>query len=137
MLTEPKDGETARERAKRLEDAAALLDTLPGDKRREGRLFEARNEPDNAIKAYEEADRPKDVLRALRNERRWEDSMKLADREIRADLAWLVELDGLVAGRPNGQNRRLRNAERDRLERLLDRIQKRRPRKAAGSPANA
>ena len=56
VLTEPKDGKTAaRERAKRLEDAAALLDTLPGDKRRDGRLFEARNEPDNAVKAYEEA----------------------------------------------------------------------------------
>ena len=61
VLTEPKDGETARERAERLEDTAALLDTLPGDKRREGRLFEARNEPDNAIKTYAEADRPKDV----------------------------------------------------------------------------
>ena len=55
VLTEPKDGETARERAKRLKDTAALLDTRPGDKRRDGRLFEARNEPDNAVKAYEEA----------------------------------------------------------------------------------
>ena len=63
--------------------------------------------------------------------------MKLADGEIGADLARLVKLDALIAERPDGQNRRLRNGERDRLEQLLDRIQKRPPRKAAASAANA
>ena len=63
--------------------------------------------------------------------------MKLADGEIGTDLAWLVKLDALVAEPPDGQNRRLRNGERDRLERLLDRIQKGPPRRAAASAANA
>ena len=56
---------------------------------------------------------------------------------IGADLAWLVKLDTLVAERPDGHNRRLRNGERDRLERLLDKIRKHPPRKAAASAANA
>ena len=63
--------------------------------------------------------------------------MKLADGDIWADLARLVKLDALVADRADGQNRRLRNGEQDRLERLLDRIQKRPPRKGAASAANA
>ena len=136
LLADPKGDETARERGRRLEDAESLLRTLDGDKRRQGRLYEAKNEPDEAIRAYGAADRPKDVLRVLRNEGRWEDARKLADGEIEADLAWLVKLDALVAERPAGQNRRLRNGERNRLERLLDRIQRRPSRRAGAATAD-
>ena len=133
VLKTPAGTETARDRTNRLEDAASLLRTLENDRMRDGRLLEAKNEPDEAIKAYKEADRPKDVLRILRNEGRWEDGGKLASGEIKADLEWLIKLDALVAERPDNQNRRLRNGERDRLERLLDKIQKRPSRKTTAS----
>ena len=72
------------------------------------------------------------MLRLWRNAGAWERAVELADGEIRDDLRWLIELEALVARRPDQQNRRLRNGERDRLERLLDTVQKRRPRKAGG-----
>ena len=68
-----------------------------------------------------------------RNAGVWERAVELADGEIRDDLQWLLELEALVARRPGDQNRRLRNGERDRLERLVDTVQKRRPRKAVGN----
>ena len=67
----------------------------------------------------------------LRNSGAWERAVALADDEIRADLEWLIELQALVERRPQQQNRRLRNAERDRLEKLLDVVQKRPPRRTA------
>jgi len=82
---------------------------------------------------YEHANRPKDVLRVLRNAGAWERAVDLAEGEIRADLEWLLKLKTLVAERPPRQNRRLRNGERDRLEKLLDEIQKRPPRKTAAT----
>ena len=121
-----------QERETRLADAAALLRSLGPDKKREGRLLEADGQPDAAIKAYTDAGRPKDVLRILRNEGRWEQAEKLAVGETKADLQWLAGLDAYVSTRPEGQNRRLRNGERERLEKLLDTIQKRPPRKTAG-----
>ena len=68
-----------------------------------------------------------------RNAGVWERAVELADGEIRDDLQWLLDLEALVARRPGDQNRRLRNGERDRLERLVDTVQKRRPRKAVGN----
>ena len=88
--------------------------------------------PDHAVGAYERAGRSKDVLRVLRNPGRWERAVQLADGETRADLDWLLELKALVERRPPQQNRRLRNAERDRLEKPLDEIQKPPPRKSGG-----
>ena len=96
-----------------------------------GRLREAQERPEDAVKAYERAGRRKDVLRVLRNSGAWERAVALADDEIRADLEWLIELQALVERRPPQQNRRLRNAERDRLEKLLDVVQKRPSRRTA------
>ena len=53
--------------------------------------------------------------------------------EIRADLEWLLKLKTLVAERPPKQNRRLWNGEHDRLEKLLDEIQKSPPRRTAAT----
>ena len=119
-------------RRTRLGRAESVLETIAPDPVRLGRLREAQGRPDDAVGAYERAGRPKDVLRVLRNFGRWERAAELADGETRADLDWLLELKALVERRPPQQNRRLRNAERDRLEKLLDEIQKRPPRKSGG-----
>ena len=125
--------EPAAERRSRLRDAESLLDKIQPDPVRLGRLREAQGRPWEAAEAYERANRPKDVLRVLRNAGAWERAVELAEGEIRADLEWLLKLKTLVAERPPKQNRRLRNGERDRLEKLLDEIQKRPPRKTAAT----
>ncbi len=119
-------------RRTRLGRAESVLETIAPDPVRLGRLREAQGRPEDAVGAYESAGRSKDVLRVLRNFGRWERAAPLADGETRADLDWLLELKALVERRPPQQNRRLRNAERDRLEKLLDEIQKRPPRKSGG-----
>ena len=119
-------------RRTRLGRAESVLESIAPDLVRLGRLREAQGRPDDAVGAYERAGRPTDVLRVLRNSGRWERAAVLADGETRADLDWLLELKALVERRPPQQNRRLRNAERDRLEKLLDEIQKRPPRKSGG-----
>ena len=119
-------------RRTRLGRAESVLETIAPDPVRLGRLREGQGRPDDAVGAYEGAGRPKDVLRVLRNFGRWERAAELADGETRADLDWLLELKALVERRPPQQNRRLRNAERHRLEKLLDEIQKRPPRKSGG-----
>ena len=119
-------------RRTRLGRAESVLETIAPDPVRLGRLREAQGRPEDAVDAYESAGRSKDVLRVLRNFGRWERAAPLADGETRADLDWLLELKALVERRPPQQNRRLRNAERDRLEKLLDEIQKRPPRKSGG-----
>ena len=125
--------EPAAERRSRLRDAESLLDKIRPDPVRLGRLREAQERPWEAAEAYEHANRPRDVLRVLRNAGAWERAVELAEGEIRADLEWLLKLKTLVAERPPKQNRRLRNGERDRLEKLLDEIQKRPPRKTAAT----
>ena len=107
-----------------------MLETIAPDPVRLGRLREAQERPEDAVGAYETAGRQKDALRVLRNFGRWERAVELADGETQGDLDWLLELKALVERRPPQQNRRLRNGERDRLEKLLDEIQKRPPRKS-------
>ena len=102
------------------------------DPLRLGRLREAQERPKEAAAAYERASAHKEVLRVWRNAGDWERAVELAQGDIRADLDWLIELERLVERRPAQQNRRLRNGERDRLERLLDTVQKRPPRKRSG-----
>ena len=119
-------------RRKRRAQAEEVLQAISPDPLRLGRLREAQGRTEEAAAAYDQAGASKEVLRLWRNAGAWERAVELADREIRDDLRWLIELEALVARRPEQQNRRLRNGERDRLERLLDTVQKRRPRKAGG-----
>ena len=119
-------------RRKRRAQAEEVLHAISPDPLRLGRLREAQGRTEEAAAAYEQAGASSDVLRLWRNAGAWERAVELADGEIRDDLRWLIELEALVARRPDQQNRRLRNGERDRLERLLDTVQKRRPRKAGG-----
>ena len=133
VLSSGGQDEPTAERRSRLRDAESLLDKIQPDPVRLGRLREAQERPWEAAEAYEHANRPKDVLRVLRNAGAWERAVELAEGEIRADLEWLLKLKALVAERPPKQNRRLRNGERDRLEKLLDEIQKRPPRKTAAT----
>ena len=123
----------AAERRKRRAQAEAVLDAIAPDPLRLGQLREAQRRTADAAAAYDQAGAPKDVLRVWRNAGAWERAVELADGEIRGDLQWLIEFEALVARRPDQQNRRLRNGERDRLERLLDTVQKRRPRKPGGN----
>ena len=125
------DASAAERRWCRAQAEAVLAEIAP-DPLRLGRLREAQGRTEEAAAAYDQAGASKDVLRLWRNAGAWERAVELADGEIRDDLRWLIELEALVARRPDQQNRRLRNGERDRLERLLDTVQKRRPRKAAG-----
>ena len=122
--------EPRSDRRARLTRAELVLETIAPDPVRLGRLREAQERPEDAVGAYETAGRQKDALRVLRNFGRWERAVELADGETRADLDWLLELKALVERRPPQQNRRLRNGERDRLEKLLDEIQKRPSRKS-------
>ena len=120
-------------RRKRLGRAEALLATIAPDLPRLGRLREAQGRPEDAAAAYQRAGAHKDVLRIWRNAGAWERAVELAQGDIRADLDWLIELERLVDRRPAQQNKRLRNGERDRLEKLLDTVQKRPPRKRSGN----
>ena len=122
----------AATRRKHREQAGAVLDAIAPDPLRLGRLREAQGRTEGAAAAYDQAGAPKDVLRVWRNAGAWERAVELADSEIRGDLKWLLELEALVARRPGQQNKRLRNGERHRLERLLDTVQKRPPRKPGG-----
>ena len=122
--------EPRSDRRARLTRAELVLETIAPDPVRLGRLREAQERPEDAVGAYETAGRQKDALRVLRNFGRWERAVELADGETQGDLDWLLELKALVERRPPQQNRRLRNGERDRLEKLLDEIQKRPPRKS-------
>ena len=115
----------------RLARAEALLATVAPDPLRLGRLREAQERPEEAAAAYDDAGAHQDVLRVWRNAGAWERAVELAQGDIRADLDWLIELERLVDRRPAQQNKRLRNGERDRLEKLLDTVQKRPPRKRA------
>ena len=124
-------GESGPKRRERLGRAESVLEAMAPDLVRLGRLREVQQRPEDAVDAYERAGRPRDVLRVLRNSGAWERAVGLAEGDVRADLEWLLELKALVERRPPQQNRRLRNGERDRLETLLDEIQKRRPRKSA------
>ena len=119
-------------RRKQLGRAEALLGTIAPDLPRLGRLREEQRRPEEAAAAYERAGAHKDVLRVWRNAGAWERAVELAQGDIRADLDWLIELEGLIGRRPAQQNKRLRNGERDRLEKLLDTVQKRPPRKRGG-----
>ena len=119
-------------RRKRLGGVEALLATISPDLPRLGRLREEQRRPEEAAAAYERAGAHKDVLRVWRNAGAWERAVELAQGDIRADLDWLIELEGLIGRRPAQQNKRLRNGERDRLEKLLDTVQKRPPRKRSG-----
>lgn len=119
-------------RRKRLEKAEALLATITPDLLRLGRLREVQERPEEAAAAYERAGAHKETLRVWRNAGDWERAVELAQGDIRADLDWLIELEGLIGRRPAQQNKRLRNGERDRLEKLLDTVQKRPPRKRSG-----
>ena len=116
-------------RRDRLARAEALLATIAPDLLRLGRLREAQQRPEDAADAYERGGAHQDVLRIWRNAGAWERAVELAQGDIRADLDWLVELERLIERRPAQQNKRLRNGERDRLEKLLDTVQKRPPRK--------
>ncbi len=116
-------------RRKRLGQAEALLATIAPDLLRLGGLREAQERPEDAAAAYERAGARDDVLRVWRNAGVWERAVELAEGGVRTDLDWLIELERLVDRRPAQQNKRLRNGERDRLEKLLDLVQKRPPRK--------
>ena len=107
----------------------------PRNPLRLGRLREAQQRPEDAADAYERAGAHQDVLRVWRNAGAWERAVELAQGDIRADLDWLIELERLIERRPDQQNRRLRNGERDRLEKLLDTVQKRPPRKRSAKAA--
>ena len=120
-------------RRKRLGRAEALLATIAPDLPRLGRLREAQGRPEDAAAAYQRAGAHNDVLRIWRNAGAWERAVELAKGDVRADLDWLLELERLIDRRPAQQNKRLRNGERDRLEKLLDTVQKRPPRKRAGN----
>ena len=119
-------------RRKRLGGVEALLATISPDLPRLGRLREEQRRPEEAAAAYERAGAHKDVLRVWRNAGAWERAVELAQGDVRADLDWLIELEGLIGRRHAQQNMRLRNGERDRLEKLLDTVQKRPPRKRSG-----
>ena len=120
-------------RRKRLGGVEALLATISPDLPRLGRLREEQRRPEEAAAAYERAGAHKDVLRVWRNAGAWERAVELAQGDLRADLDWLIELESLIGRRPAQQNKRLRNGERDRLEKLLDTVQKRPPRKRSGN----
>ena len=127
-------GESRAARRARLEQAESVLEAIAPDLPRLGRLREAQERPADAAVAYERAGARKDVLRVWRNTGAWERAIELAEGEIRTDLDWLIEFETLVHRRPAQQNKRLRNGERERLEKLLDKIQKRPPRKHRGNP---
>ncbi len=124
--------ERPAERKKRLGSAESLLGAMPTDLRRLGRLREVQGRPGDAAEVYRQTSALRDELRVLRNAGLWERAAPLAEGDVQADLDWLLDLKKLVDRRPAGQNRRLREGERLRLEKLLDEVQKRPARKVAG-----
>lgn len=132
LLRPPDDySESNRERRERQGQAERLLRAIGPDLPRLGRLREAQGRLEDAADAYQRAGLEGDVLRLWRNTANWERALPLADEKTRTDLSWLLELETVVERRPDGQNRRLREAEKARLEKLLDKIQKRPARHAS------
>ena len=115
-----------KERRRMLEEAGAVLESLGDDPRREGRLHEAAGAPAEAVAAYTRAGALDDRMRVWRNEADWENARDEAEGEAGRDIRWLLMLEKFVETRPEGQNRRLRPAERKRLSQILNRIQRRR-----------
>ena len=132
LLKSGGEGETSAQRRQRLERAELLLEEVAPDLHRTGRLHDAHGRPVDAAGAYRQAGAHREALQVLRRAGLWEEAAPLAEGEVRDDLDWLLELERLVERRPGGQNRRLRDGECERLEKLLNQVQRRPPRKGAG-----
>ena len=103
--------------------AADLLEKIPPDMLRLGRLREAQRRPEEAADLYARANAPKEALRVWRTLGRWERATEFDEGDARADLEWLIELERLIESRPPQQNKRLYDGERERLKRLLGTIE--------------
>ena len=126
LLKAARTARGARERRARIDSAQLVLASLEDEPLREGRMHEIAGDPEAAVTAYRKANATADIIRVWRNAGAWEKALIEAEGEAESDLTWLLNLEALVDQRPRGQNRRLRKAERKRLSRVLDRIQKRR-----------
>ena len=96
-----------------------LSQIKPEDSFRLGQLQEAQGQPNDAAVAFERAHAMKDALRNWRTAGRWEKAIHLAAGDEKADLEWLMNIEGDIAAMPKGHATRLTERERDRLETLL------------------
>ena len=105
-------------------DAAdrVLQKVAPGDDGLLGQVREAQGRFEEAAKAFANAGRRKDTLRAWRRAGRWDRAADLATGRERDDLDWLVTLARTLAQRPQQLQQRLTPAERKRLESLASAI---------------
>ena len=126
LIQVAKDAENGRQRREHLDNAERILESLGKDALREGRLHETAGNLEQAVDAYTRAGAADDRMRVWRNNAKWEDAVAESTDEARRDLEWLLKLETMLATRPHGQNRRLRKAERKRLSRTLNRIQRQR-----------
>ena len=112
-------------RPSRLKQARQLLTELTDDTVRTGRLNESEGNTNAALAAYAKAGATSETVRLHRTLGNWEAAAEQATGEAADDIKWLLKLETLTTERPSGQNRRLRPAERRRLTRALDKIQRR------------
>ncbi len=101
-----------------------LTKVVPEETSLTARVREAQGRFEEAAEAFERAELPTDALRAWRLAGRWEQAVRLANGNERADLEWLAELQRAVDRRPTDLGERLTPGERERLERVVGRATK-------------
>lgn len=98
-----------------------LTKVVPEETSLTARVREAQGRFEEAAEAFERAELPTDALRVWRLAGRWEQAVRLANGNERADLEWLAELQRAVDSRPTDLGERLTPGERERLERVVGR----------------
>ena len=107
-------------RAKKWKDADRVLSRLGSpDPRLAGTILERVGRRSEAAEAFERAGLPRDALRNWRHSGRLDRAVPLADGEEKADLKWLLDVEGLIAQRPPHVEDRLSGAEKRRLNQVL------------------
>jgi hypothetical protein len=92
----------------------------PPDLYRTGQLREAQGEFVEAAKIFRDLDKRLDALRNWRLAGQWEEAVKFAENNEKADLQWLNSFEEILKTRPKGHNSRLTEKEKIRLKLALD-----------------
>ncbi len=107
----------------KLEEAGWLEQSIePEDDRIKGRLYEAEERYGEAAEAFYRIDAYVDALRNFRFAGDWNRAAPLAKDGVAEDLQWIIQLEDILKNRPAGLENRLTDAEKQKLQTLVQRI---------------
>ncbi len=120
------------------DDADRVLSSLDApDPHLAGTILEKVGKSAEAAEAYERAGLRDDALRNWRESGRLDRAVRLAEGEERTDLRWLLDMQSLIASRPDNIEARLNDAERMTLNRALESARTKAPRSSPPSAGQA